>query len=324
MWRALALTAVLFVLFAPGVGATERTLSEIESYNVSTYRGWVLWDEAGSGSGSRPVLWRGNSRRALKLTGTIPSGHGTTRLGSDSRGRSVVVYMRCAESAQPGAHAARDCELVRHRLVDGADNALLRAAEATDIMAPELSDGRLFLGRTDPTRPGSQRSTYMVRPGARTRRLSLDAPSALDVVGRRVVYAANREGTGSRDNFGAGVVRAIDLGARRPTYRTLAKHDNTDVDGRVGGFAVVSHYEAATDGRYAYWLRETLRDSLGESTWEVMRADLADAEAPLSSLPLENSASSLAVGKDRLYYTGKYSGSHGVFEVTAPAWQPVD
>jgi hypothetical protein len=309
MRRTLAVAVVIAALAAPATaGSAERRIAEGEAYGISTYRGWVMWTT----SNTRLVLWRG-SPRAFAQPDSGVSGPEGARLGSDIRGRTAVVFSRCATGTGEFSHY-RDCDVIRRNLVTGAERSLLEVEDSNDVHAPELDQGALavtFARRSQGERP----SLRLFPPAGRERRLSADEPSETDIDRGRLAYVAARE-FGFQNAFW--VARAIDLRTRRPRYRTLATHDGRDADGRIPGTTVSSFDGAASDGRHAYWLRADLRDSLATSTFEVWRADLDHPSTTVTKATLERPAVSIAVGGGRIYYTGRYGG--GVFEVRDPPW----
>jgi hypothetical protein len=307
----LALAAVAALLTPAAASAAERQIYAGEAYDVSAYRGWLMLATSNSG----PVLWRG-SRRAFRPRGAGASGVRSARLGSDARGRTSIVYWRCAKETDPGNRFS-DCEVVSHLLAGGNERTLLRVADSLDIGAIALSQGVLAASLGYATGEGA---LHLVRPGERPRRLSADGANPIGFAGGRLVYVAARE-FGFQNAFW--VAGAIDLRSRRPRYRTLATHDGTNDDGRMSGSTITSFQGAATDGRFAYWLRSDLRER--GSTFEVWRADLNDPDAVAATLRLENPASSIAVAGGRIYYTGRAAwGVRGVYEVRDPAWRPAE
>jgi hypothetical protein len=307
---ALALALVTAALAAPAAAdAAERQIADGEAYEISTYRGWLLWTT----TGRQVVLWRG-SPRAFDPPGSGATGVLRARLGSDSRGRTSIAYERCATESGV-LQRWFDCEVVQHLVATGTERTILKFRDSYDLLALELSQGSLAVTRR---RDQSERhALWLFAPGSTERRLSADDPPEIDIERGRLTYVANRGDTEDRGEFG--VARAVDLRPSRPRYRTLATHDGRDVDGRIPGATVTRFESAATDGVYAYWLRADLRDS--GSSYEVWRADLRDASANVVKCTLERSASSIAVAGGRIYYAGASSTQRGVFEVIDPAWR---
>lgn len=312
MRRTLALLVLTVALAAPTVAeAAERRIAEGEAYGISTYRGWVTWTV----SDNRVVLWRGSPRAFVQPDGGA-SGVRGARIGSDARGRTSIVFVRCATAVPGDVAHYRDCKVVRRLLATGAESTMLVTADSYDLYAPELDQGSLAV--TFGRRAAGERPTLREFSTARGElRLSGDNPADIDSDRGRLVYTAFR---GETFPGSYSVARAIDLRSRRPRYRTLAAYDGSDEDGRIPGASVTSFDGAASDGRYAYWLRTTLRDSVAASTFEVWRADLDTPKATVTKTTLERWPRSIAVSGGRIYYTGDPEVARGVFEVTDPTW----
>lgn len=315
MWRvyALILAALALLATAPAAGAGEHKLTSGEVFDISAYRGWLLWTEYDD-AGPHGVVWRG-SRRRFTAHRNDPSGVLGPRLGSDSSGRTVVLYESCAEpGAYPGVY--RDCRLVRHSLATGAERTIRRAPDSTSTGAFDMAQGDLAMG-LQASPDSSVRDLTLFRPGTPAVRVSRDDPSALDVESGWLAYVAFRR---SGDDYE--IARVIDLRPRRPRYRTLAAVDVSRQDARIPGAVVTEFTSAAVDGRYAYWLRARLRDTYNSSAFEVLRARLDDPNATVESLWLEHPAASIAVARGSVYYTStQLLDEAGVYEVRKPAWQ---
>jgi hypothetical protein len=316
MWRILALGIALALLVAPSSSAaSERRIAEGITMEISAYRGWLLWTQyEPDGLGRGVVLWRG-SRRPFHAPGAdLYYGSLLPRLGSDARGRSVVIYMRCRDYPAKGGQV-RDCDVVRQSLATAAERPLLHADDQTDLQGAELSQGDLAVGRGD-TSEGIEPDLFLRRPGSRERRLSGDRPLAIDMEGERLVYSTARRSSAAAP--WRALVRSVDLRTSPPRYRTLASAENDpDPDGPA-----VDYGHVATDGRYAYWMRHA-RTGPGDSfSYEVFRASLGDRRAPVARLRLEHPVQSIALAAGRLYYTTPDIGpARGVYEVSAPAWE---
>jgi hypothetical protein len=122
--RALLLGLAALLVAAPPAAAGEHLIDPGPAYAISTYRGWLLWTEYDS-NGEYAVLRRTSPSRfnPPRAAGTATYG---ARLGSDSRGRTAVVYQRCTAPGRFGL--TNDCELVRHTLSTGAERTILRTA----------------------------------------------------------------------------------------------------------------------------------------------------------------------------------------------------
>jgi hypothetical protein len=260
-----------------------------------------------------PVLWRGSPRSFEPALGAA-SGVQRARLGSDGSGRTAIVYVGCAHQRDIGGYD--DCDLVRHRVADGTEKAILHEGDSYDLMAPTLDRGTLALGRWGRS-AAARLGLWLRRPGDRLRRLGSDLPSQIDMARGRIVYAASRG-----DAYDFHVARAIDVRGRRPRYRTLATHDSSYEDGRIPGTTITRFDSVAVDGRYGYWLRVELRDDVDESRFQVWRADLDDPDAPVAILDLGHPARSIAVTGGRVYYANdRRSADRGIWEVRDPAWR---
>ena len=313
MRRIVPLLVLMAVLVAPSLAcATEQRIASGRLYEISTYRGWLLWTDYDG----HPVLWRG-SARSFDPPGSGVSGVSRPRLGSDARGRTAIVYHRCALRDDRMPWSYHDCEVVEHVLATGADRTLLRAGDSSDIGMRELDQGNLAISVGDYD-ARVQHSLRLFDPELRERRLSKDPPLSIDMNRGRLAYVAWRPTDREFGEFS--VARAVDLRPRRPVYRTLATFDGTSNSRPIGG--TYSRFEsAATDGRYAYWLRSNWSEYTDRSTFEVWRADLDKPGAALRKVQLEHPATSIAVGGGRIYYTlSNDEVGSGVFEVRDPVW----
>ena len=304
MWRLPALLAIAAALLAAQpASADERLIAPEEAWDVSAYRGWVMWNTSDG-----PVLWRAGDARPFAPAGTGASGPQRARLGSDTRGRSAVSYLACAEALERSRW--RDCAVRQQRLAGGAPRTLLSAGDSNHVGVPEVWLGSLALSFVNTSTPAPRLQLFP--PGRRALRLTREAPFNVDMESGRLVYAGHREYAWPGFNT---VARAIDLRGDKPRMHTLARHDGEDEDGRTGA-TVVRLGSGATDGRYAYWVRTALSSS--NSAYELWRADLSDPAATVRKAPLSGPVSSLAVNGGRIYCTGE---SRGVYEITDPAWQ---
>jgi hypothetical protein len=315
VWRVPALVIALALLAGPASAtASERRIAEGGTYSISTYRGWILWtQDQADGVARGAVLWRG-SRRPFHPASPDLYNHLMPRLGSDGRGRTAVIYMHCRGYPAHGGQV-RDCDVVRQRLDTRDDKTLLHAKYQLDVGAADLSQGNLAIARGE-SNEGIERDLFLLRPGLRDLRLSSDDPFQIDIEAERLVYAAARRT--SPDTYGLAVVRAVDLRTRG--YRTLASYNSGDNPRAVP--PTVSYNSAATDGRYAYWLRsERANGPNGTRTDEVFRASLID-DAPVTKLRLEHPATSITAARGRIYYTSQIGAEYsGVYEVADPVWQ---
>ena len=303
MWRALTVLALAALCAAAPAAAGERVIASGDAFNVSAYRGWVMWNtEEGA------VLWRDGVGRAFAPESAGPSGVLRARLGSDSKGRTAVVYLDCAKKAGDGNW--KDCQVVQRVLATGAERNLLRVTGSSRANGPEISRGSLALSFGSVT--DKTQSLRLYRPGRRALRLTEESPYTTDIERGRLVYAGH-------DRYAwpgwVTAARAIDLRGARPRLRTLAHHDGEDEDGRIGA-TVIFIGPGATDGRFGYWVRTANSQSGGAR--EIWRADLDDSKATAEKLTIGSDVDSIAVNAGRIYYTVY---QRGLIELTDPAWQ---
>jgi hypothetical protein len=212
MRRVLTLAALSLATAGPASAATPIA-SLSANVPVSAHAGWVVWSVQANGRWELVAWHRGVVRKLPIRPRPQPF---DVDLGTDSRGRTVATFSRCAQTpaAPPysgwtepwtgsGCHIrVLDLATVRERA------ARIPRPAGTSDTTPSMWRGRIAFGRLDPRRHHDVMQVLMWSP--RTRRVT-----SLRHGG---VPSSCPYRTGCRGQVFRGAVQGLDLGARLVTF----------------------------------------------------------------------------------------------------------
>ena len=224
---------------------------------------------------------------------------GSVDLGTDARGRTVLVYRSC-QAARP-----RHCAVY---LYDFASQRHRRLA-ALDRSGCRVGDVRISRGTVAFARDCGGRALdglYLKRPGKPVRRMrGVPAVLSFDLDGNTVafIHSQQRDGPEEATWWLTTEVRVLQLGQRRS--RLLARERQLVSPAPSGAYVE----DVRLDSRFAYWERQVFTEDFRQ---EILRRPI-DASAPEAQLEragrlyVEPTAGdrlgSYAVSGDRLYYS---------------------
>jgi hypothetical protein len=267
----------LLVLAAAAFG-DEAVTPDRSAANVSAHNGMLAWSRLGADGRARLVhRIRGKGRDVPvrpKSGGLFDPDVGTT-----ARGNETIVYTRCA------GLSGRDCDVWQYDGFDRREHKLAGASSSRcSEFAPSVWIGAVAFGRTGPS---GCAGLYVARRG-KVRRLDTRVPADTDLRGDRVTYLFLPPANTSRSYIR---VRRMSRGHSRLVVSGFA--------GEGESFRVSS---PVLEGRYLYWL---IAD-LGRNEQFAART-LVRRRAPLefSDRLLPRSATSMALVRERLYYTDR-------------------
>jgi hypothetical protein len=230
---------------------------------------------------------------------------GSVDLGTDARGRTVLVYRSC-QAARP-----RHCAVY---LYDFASQRHRRLA-ALDRSGCRVGDVRISRGTVAFARDCGGRALdglYLKRPGKPVRRMrGVPAVRSFDLDGNTVafIHSQQRDGPEEATWWLTTEVRVLQLGQRRS--RLLARERQLEAPANSGTYV----QGVCLDSGFAYWERQVL--STGHPPVYVFREQIVrrpiDASAPEAHLERTgrlyveptggDRLGSYAVSGDRLYYS---------------------
>ena len=224
---------------------------------------------------------------------------GSVDLGTDARGRTVLVYRSC-QAARP-----RHCAVY---LYDFASQRHRRLA-ALDRSGCRVGDVRISRGTVAFARDCGGRALdglYLKRPGKPVRRMrGVPAVRSFDLDGNTVafIHSQQRDGPEEATWWLTTEVRVLQLGQRRS--RLLARERQLVSPAPSGAYVE----DVRLDSRFAYWERQVFTEDFRQ---EILRRPI-DASAPEAQLEragrlyVEPTAGdrlgSYAVSGDRMYYS---------------------
>jgi hypothetical protein len=235
---------------------------------------WTVADSRG-----RAHLRGGFARTAHPLPVRPAASFGGIDLGTDTRGRTVLVYARCPNARR------RPCDLYLYRPTIRRERRLASVSRrACSETKPHISRGVLLFTRSGRCSHG----LFLKRPGGRLRRVMRRAPIAYDFAGRTVAF----ERSGKE-------IRLLHVGRRRSRVVALGE------GGNVGG--------PRLDRGFVYWQRsvagrdDILRRPLAGGGTETLERG-GRGWVGVSSDNLE----AFAVNRRRLFYLfGGFDGGAG-------------
>jgi hypothetical protein len=230
---------------------------------------------------------------------------GSVDLGTDARGRTVLVYRSC-QAARP-----RHCAVY---LYDFASQRHRRLA-ALDRSGCRVGDVRISRGTVAFARDCGGRALdglYLKRPGKPVRRMrGVPAVRSFDLDGNTVafIHSQQRDGPEEATWWLTTEVRVLQLGQRRS--RLLARERQLVSPAPSGAYVE----DVRLDSRFAYWERQEF--STGYPPVDVFRQQIVrrpiDASAPEAQLERTgrlyveptggDRLGSYAVSGDRMYYS---------------------
>jgi hypothetical protein len=230
---------------------------------------------------------------------------GSVDLGTDARGRTVLVYRSC-QAPRP-----RHCAVY---LYDFASQRHRRLA-ALDRSGCRVGDVRISRGTVAFARDCGGRALdglYLKRPGKPVRRMrGVPAVRSFDLDGNTVAFIHSQQRDGPEEStwWLTTEVRVLQLGQRRS--RLLARERQLVSPAPSGAYVE----DVRLDSRFAYWERQVL--STGHPPVYVFREQIVrrpiDASAPEAQLERtgrlyveptgDDQLASYAVSGDRVYYS---------------------
>jgi len=222
-----ALAAFAAGLPLPASAAADSSFSlgePLDNLDVrANHVAWTVTDRRG-----RDQLHGGFAETAHELPVPPAAFVGGLDLGSDRRGRTVLVYARCARR-KGGA-----CDLYLYNPRRRRQHRLASVSRpACRETGPHIDRGLLVFAR----RGRCSRGLFLKRPGQRLRRVMRQAPAAYDFAGRLLAFE-RREPSVSE-------IRLLRIG----------RHRSRPVRRETGSTAVRG---PRLDGRYVYWQRSRL------------------------------------------------------------------
>jgi len=292
---ALALALVLGVVATvPSIAAADTSFPA--AAGDMTARGnllvWTPWTGPGR-------LMSGFGDAAAPLP--IPRARfGSVDVGTDARGRTVLVYRSC-QAARP-----RHCAVY---LYDFASQRHRRLA-ALDRSGCRVGDVRISRGTVAFARDCGERALdglYLKRPGKPVRRIrGVPAVLSFDLDGNTVAFIHSQQRDGPEEStwWLTTEVRVLQLGQRRS--RLLARERQLVSPAPSGVYVE----DVRLDSRFAYWERQVFTEDYRQ---EILRRPI-NGSAPATQLeragrlyvgPTEEGdrLGSYAVSGDRLYYS---------------------
>jgi hypothetical protein len=229
---------------------------------------------------------------------------GSVDLGTDARGRTVLVYRSC-QAARP-----RHCAVY---LYDFASQRHRRLA-ALDRSGCRVGDVRISRGTVAFARDCGGRALdglYLKRPGKPVRRMrGVPAVRSFDLDGNTVAFIHSQQRDGPEEStwWLTTEVRVLQLGQRRS--RLLARERQLVSPAPSGAYVE----DVRLDSRFAYWERQLFTE---EYRQEILRRPI-NGSAPATQLEragrlyvgsYADELGSYAVSGDRLYYSRPAPGS---------------
>ena len=229
---------------------------------------------------------------------------GSVDLGTDARGRTVLVYRSC-QAARP-----RHCAVY---LYDFASQRHRRLA-ALDRSGCRVGDVRISRGTVAFARDCGGRALdglYLKRPGKPVRRMrGVPAVLSFDLDGNTVAFIHSQQRDGPEEStwWLTTEVRVLQLGQRRS--RLLAGERQLVSPAPSGAYVE----DVRLDSRFAYWERQVFTEDFRQ---EILRRPI-NGSAPATQLEragrlyvdtYADRLGSYAVSGDRMYYSRLVTGS---------------
>jgi hypothetical protein len=223
---------------------------------------------------------------------------GSVDLGTDARGRTVLVYKSC-QAARP-----RHCAVY---LYDFASQRHRRLA-APDRSGCRVGDVRISRGTVAFARDCGGRALdglYLKRPGKPVRRMrGVPAVRSFDLDGNTVAFIHSQQRDGPEEStwWLTTEVRVLQLGQRRS--RLLARERQLVSPAPSGAYVE----DVRLDSRFAYWERQVFTEDFRQ---EILRRPI-NGSAPATQLEragrlyvdtYADRLGSYAVSGDRMYYS---------------------
>jgi len=229
---------------------------------------------------------------------------GSVDLGTDARGRTVLVYRSC-QAARP-----RHCAVY---LYDFASQRHRRLA-APDRSGCRVGDVRISRGTVAFARDCGGRALdglYLKRPGKPVRRMrGVPAVRSFDLDGNTVAFIHSQQRDGPEEStwWLTIEVRVLQLGQRRS--RLLARERQLVSPAPSGAYVE----DVRLDSRFAYWERQVFTEDFRQA---ILRRPI-NGSAPATQLERAgrlyigdhaDELGSYAVSGDRMYYSRLVTGS---------------
>ena len=223
---------------------------------------------------------------------------GSVDLGTDARGRTVLVYRSC-QAARP-RHCAvyvYDFASQRHRRLAALDRSGCRVGDV------RISRGTVAFARDCGGR--ALDGLYLKRPGKPVRRMrGVPAVLSFDLDGKTVafIHSQQRDGPEEATWWLTTEVRVLQLGQRRS--RLLARERQLVSPAPSGAYVE----DVRLDSRFAYWERQVFTEDFRQ---EILRRPI-NGSAPATQLERAgrlyvdtygDRLGSYAVSGDRMYYS---------------------
>jgi hypothetical protein len=269
-----ALTVVLAL--AAGAAADNAVSPDRSVQNVTAHNGLLAWSRVGSDGRSRLVHRVGQKGRDVPVR---PKSGGLfdPDVGTTTRGNETIVYTRCA------GLSGRDCDVWQY---DGFDRTERKVPGASSARCSEFAPS-VWLGTVAFARTGGSgcRGLYVTRRGV-TRKLDDRVPADTDLRGDRVAYLYLPPANTSRSYIR---VRRTHSGRSRLVVSGFRDAGES--------FRVSS---PVLEGRYVYWL---IADLTRNEQFAARALVARRSPIEFSDRLLPRTATSLAVVRERLYYT---------------------
>jgi len=274
--RALVIVTVMTLALAAMARADQVVSPDRSAQNVTAHNSLLAWSRVGSDGRARLVHRVAGKGRDVPVR---PKSGGLfdPDVGTTVRGNETIVYTRCV------GLSGRDCDVWQY---DGFDRKERKVPGASSSrcseFAPSVWLSSVAFGRTGPS---GCAGLYVVRRG-KVRRLDTRVPAETDLRGDRVTYLFLPPASKSRSYIR---VRRTGHGRSRLVVAGFA--------GEGESFRVTS---PVLEGRYVYWLIADL-----QRNEQFAARTLVRRRSPLefSDRLFPRDATSIAVARDRLYYT---------------------
>ena len=308
-FRLACLTALLFLLALPAAASADTSFQSGDTTGQISAHGDDLAYLGAGGSNGRLYLGFGAAARTVPVASR--AGFFGIDLGTDSKGRSTLIYSRCSKGAR--------CDLFTYRLGSRKERKLksLSRSRCTERNPALVRGTVVFVREKHRSRKRRLRCAggiFRKRPGKRLRRIARIQPFELDFDGKQLAY---------KQSFSGGdEIRVLRPGHRS---RRLARGLNhSDPGGNFGTFLS----SPVLDGGRVYWARSVHDEAAGTETGDVVRR-VADGSGPEQVLDrtgrlyvssanhLDTGPGAVAVSGDHIYYT------YSAFRIGRVAGTPV-
>jgi hypothetical protein len=300
--RLVPLAVALAVLAVPAgaAAADERRLTD-NGGGIEAEGEWMSWERIDEQVTEGPLgvpQWLRNGR-------VIPSTAPLGRLGTDARGRVVVLDTRCG--------ARRTCSVTQRRPASTAGKRLISRTRLVVNSADEFRGALGFVGQ----------HAYVRRRGQdRIERVDSLRGEDAEVGNGFLVFRAVL-----RRDF---AVRVVDFRGPRPSAWNAAVDDTSD-DGCRCSLSTSAIADMTVEGAYVYWLQWTFTSLDGqpvgvgrdERTADIFRRPVRDPHGRIEVFHPAQPALDFAVDASRVLYSAEGDArASSIFEVRHPDWKP--